>query len=64
MWEFITETIKIFAIVIVLFFITLGVYAKGWDSSEKFFLEEMNTYGNVRINEKVYIIKEVISGDK
>lgn len=64
MWEFITETIKIFAILTLLVVIAFTVYAKGWDSREKFFLEEMNTYGNVRINEKVYIIKEVISGDK
>ena len=64
MWEFITSITKIFAILIVLMFVSLGVYAKGWDAREKFFLEEMNTYGNVRINEKVYIIEEVINNDK
>ena len=64
MWEIIEGVIKTIAILIVLIFISFGVYSKGWNSREKFFLEEMNTYGNVRINEKVYIIKEVISGDK
>ena len=64
MWEIIEGVIKTIAILVVLMFISLGVYARGWEAGRKFFLEEMNTYGNVRIDEKVYIIKEVISGDK
>lgn len=64
MWEVITEVFKMLAIVIVLMFIAFSVYARGWEAGQENYLEEMNKYGNVRIDGKVYVIEEVISGDK
>ena len=58
--EFGLTLAKVTAILILILFL----YVNAFEDGEESLLEEMNKYGNVRIDGKVYIIEEVISGDK
>ena len=58
MWE-LEEWIKTSAIAIVIAFAIVLIWAKGYEAGYKEPLEEMNKYGNVRIDGKVYVIEEV-----
>ena len=62
MWD-LEEWIKTFAIVIIITFAILLIWSKGYETGYKAPLEEMNKYGNIRIDGKVYVIEEVISDD-
>lgn len=51
-------------IVIIFFVCTFGVGFTYFNEGRKSILVEMEHYGNVRIDEKIYIIEEVINNDK
>ena len=53
-------TIILIAISVCLFII----YALGVNACENAIIEEMEKYGNVRINGKVYVLEEVVTDDK
>ena len=46
---------------VVIFILSLFLFLKGYDVGAGSLLEEMNKYGNVRIDGKVYVIEEVIN---